>query len=103
MVQRGNDNLQPEPCNLKPEICPNCGALVPPKAKCCPACGADEQTGWSDAAQADRLGIPDENFDYDRFVREEFAPARPPRRRWHWLWWATALGLSLLLLFFWLR
>jgi hypothetical protein len=85
-----------------PEVCPNCGALVPPKAACCPECGADEKSGWSDSAQADRLGIPDENFDYDRYVSEEFGAQRKPRGV-HWVWWLTALLLVVLFLFFWFR
>ena len=88
---------------MPPEVCPHCGTLVPPRAKACPECGADESTGWSDSAQADRLGIPDDNFDYDRFVKEEFAPASPKPRGVHWVWWLTALGLVALFLFFWFR
>jgi hypothetical protein len=84
---------------VSPEICPNCGALVPPKAKACPGCGSDEKTGWSDSAHADNLGIPDENFDYDKFVKEEFGSVPKPRGL-HWLWWLTALILVLLFLFF---
>ncbi|HEX9048391.1 MAG TPA: zinc ribbon domain-containing protein [Verrucomicrobiae bacterium] len=88
---------------MPPETCPNCGALVPPKAKACPECGADEETGWSETAYADRLGIPAENFDYDDFVKREFAPAPAKPRGIHWVWWLTALGLVLLFLFFWFR
>jgi RNA polymerase subunit RPABC4/transcription elongation factor Spt4 len=86
---------------LPPEICPNCGAIVPPNAKACPECGSDEKTGWSDSAYADKLGIPDENFDYDKFVKEEFSPAHPKPSGIHWIWWVTALILVLLFLFFW--
>src|ERR1039457_3753653 len=59
---------------MAPEICPNCAADVPRNAKSCPDCGSDEKIGWSDSAHADNLGIPDEHFDYDKFVKEEFAP-----------------------------
>jgi hypothetical protein len=88
---------------MPPETCPNCGALVPPRAKCCPECGADEDTGWSDSAQADRLGIPDEGFDYDGFVKREFGPPAPKPRGMHWIWWLTAIILVLVLLLFWLH
>ena len=89
---------------MVPEICPNCGAEVPPNAKACPACGSDERTGWSDRACADNLGIPEENFDYDKFVKEEFAPEGVKPRSVHWIWWITALILVLLfLLFFFFR
>lgn len=89
------------PALMSPEVCPNCGAEVPRNAKCCPECGADEETGWSDSAQAENLGLPDEKFDYDRFVKEEFGGETRPRGI-SWLW-VTALGLVLLFLFFWFR
>ena len=85
---------------MPPETCPNCGADVPRHAKACPGCGADEKTGWSDSAYADNLGLPDENFDYDEFVQEEFGTARVKPRGIHWWWWLTALILILLFLFF---
>ena len=84
------------------DTCPNCGADVPPKAKCCPGCGSDETTGWSDSAHANNLGIPDENFDYEEFVKDEFGGRTKPRGI-HWVWWLTALLLVVLLLFFWFR
>ena len=89
---------------MPPEICPNCGADVPRKAKACPGCGADEKTGWSETAYASGLGIPDEEekFDYDNFVKEEFGGGRPQvkPRNISWLWWVTALLLVLAFLFF---
>ena len=78
---------------MSPETCPNCGADVPRNAKACPECGADEKTGWSDSAYTSGLGIPDENFDYDKFVKEEFGTARVKPQGIHWLWWLTALVL----------
>ncbi len=84
------------------EACPNCGADVPPKSKVCPGCGADEKTGWSDSAYAENLGLPDENFDYNEFVKEEFGGDVKPRGI-HWVWWLTALGMVVLFLFFWFR
>jgi zinc-ribbon domain len=91
---------------MPPDYCPSCGAAVPSHARACPECGADEQTGWSDRAHADRLGIPDEDFDYDDYVQEEFggksnAPIKPHGITW--LWWVVALGLVLLLFSWWLR
>ena len=69
---------------MPPETCPNCGAVVPPQARACPGCGSDESTGWSDSATASHLGIPEEKFDYEDFVQEEFAhrPLKP--RGIHW-------------------
>jgi hypothetical protein len=84
---------------VPPEVCPNCGADVPRNARACPECGSDEQTGWSEEARAQQLGLPDENFDYDKFVEEEFGgrnQARPPGIAWYW--WVVALLLALALL-----
>ena len=88
---------------MPPELCPNCGAIVPRGAKACPECGSDEKTGWSDTASADRLGIPDDNFDYGKFVKEEFGPKTVKPRGIRWVWWVTALALVLLFLFFFFR
>ena len=79
-----------------PEICPQCGEPVPRNARACPECGSDEQTGWSDRAQAQRLGLPDDEFDYDEFAREEFGE-KPAERikpaNMKWLWWIVAIIL----------
>jgi rRNA maturation protein Nop10 len=85
---------------MAPEICPNCGAEVPPNARACPECGADEQTGWSEPAQYDRLGLPDENFDYEDFVKREFGRHKPIPRGLHWFWWVV--GVLVLGAFVWL-
>ncbi len=40
-------------------VCPNCGAKVSPKAKACPECGSDENTGWSEDTMYDALDLPE--------------------------------------------
>ena len=85
---------------MAPDSCPNCGADVPRSAKACPECGSDEKTGWSDTAYAGRLGLPDEEFDYEEFAREEFRPHRARPRGIHWVWWVTALLLVVVLFVF---
>ena len=75
---------------MTPETCPNCGADVPPRAKACPECGADETTGWSERARTDDLGLPDENFDYEEFVKREFGGKSPVPRGMRWFWWLMA-------------
>jgi len=65
---------------------------VPPRAKACPECGSDEETGWSERATADRLGVPAHGFDYQEFVKEEFGERERIRPRGiSWLWWVMAL------------
>ena len=88
---------------MPPETCPNCGAEVPPKARACPECGADEQTGWSEAARTDGLDLPDQNFDYDDFVKREFGDESPVPRGVHWFWWVIAVLVAAGLLTYWLR
>jgi len=77
-----------------PEICPQCGAEVPPKARACPECGSDEETGWSEEARYQQLGVPTEAFDYDEFVRDEFGEQEPPPARPRgisFFWWIIAI------------
>lgn len=88
---------------MAPEICPNCGAEVPPRARACPECGADEQTGWSEEARVGGLDLPDESFDYNDFVKREFGGKSVVPRGLHWFWWVVALMVAALLLTFWLR
>ena len=81
-----------------PENCPNCGADVPRGARACPECGADENTGWSeDADTPGNLGIPEESFDYEDYVKREFGgePSPDEKRRRFW----RMVGLVLLLCF----
>ena len=79
-----------------PSECPACGADVPPTARACPECGSDYQTGWKDDAHlhGPDLGLPDENFDYDDYVRREFGPEIKPAGIKP-LWWITAILLLL--------
>lgn len=85
---------------MTPEICPNCDEEVPEGALACPSCGADERTGWSDSAHCDRLGIPDpdEEFDYEAFVKEEFSDERDRPVRPKMIWMVTAVVVVLIFL-----
>lgn len=81
-------------------VCPVCGEEVPANARACPGCGADENTGWNQqAAQHDGLDLPDDEFDYDEFVKNELGSSPKPRRI-AWLWWLA--GIVTVLVFLWL-
>jgi zinc-ribbon domain len=84
---------------MPPKICPNCGAEIPRNAKVCPECGSDEKSGWSESAYASSLGLPDEEFDYNEFVKEEFGTGAAKPRGIGWLWWLVALVLLGLFLY----
>lgn len=77
----------------RPDTCPNCGADIPRKARCCPECGSDESTGWSEEAATSGLGLPDDSFDYDDFIKREFGAPDPRPRGISWFWWLVAAGL----------
>jgi len=83
---------------MTPDVCPVCGEMVPDNAKACPECGACEKTGWSDDAKADALGLPDDSFDYDEYVKREFE-GENPRRKNGALW--AVVAVILLALFAW--
>lgn len=82
-------------------FCPQCGAALPDEVAACPECGSCEETGWSERARYEAMGVdydPDE-FDYDAFVENEFAEGRrrPPAKQW--LWGLVAAILVILFLF----
>jgi hypothetical protein len=88
---------------MPPEVCPNCGADVPPNAKACPECGSDEQTGGSEEAPPGGLDLPEDRFEYDEFVQREFGGSQPVPHGIHWFWWLAGLILIASLVAIWLR
>ena len=80
-----------------PDICPVCGAEVPPAARACPECGADDTTGWNeDRAVYDGLDLPDDEFDYVEYLNKEFGDTgKPAKKRLPWL---CIIGLILILI-----
>jgi len=73
-----------------PESCANCGAAIPPGARACPECGADERTGWREGSVYDGLDLPDDGGD-------EGTPRRSAARRHPLPWYWLAAGLLVLL------
>ena len=76
--------------------CPVCGEEVPAGSKSCPECGACEKSGWSGNTDEDGLGLDDDEFDYDKFVGEEFGNGAPKTNRQRW-WAIVALILFIAL------
>ena len=76
-----------------PEICPVCGEDVPRDALACPECGADHNSGWrEDGDTYDGVDLPDDDFNYDDFVKREFGSrAKPPGLKT--IWWIVAIAL----------
>jgi len=75
-----------------PFECPVCGESVPRNAKACPDCGACDKSGWNaDSASGE---LPDEDFDYDRFVADEFGGPRKTSRKEKFWWLASVIVLA---------
>lgn len=55
------------------ETCPNCGAEIPERSIACPDCGSCDETGWKDESYDQSLGLVEEEFDYEEFIRNEFS------------------------------
>jgi hypothetical protein len=82
--------------------CPHCGAEVPANAKACPGCGADERTAWSEEAEQQGSEYPEEDFNYEDFVRKEFGN-RPVPRGISWFWWVVAVLVLAAMLWLWVK
>jgi hypothetical protein len=60
--------------------CPGCGEDVPAGAKACPHCGACGKSGWNEeSVPYDGLDLSEEDFNYEKFVQDEFGEPRKPR------------------------
>jgi hypothetical protein len=58
----------------------------------CPECGADHNSGWrEDAETYDAVDLPEEDFNYEEFVKQEFGSSRRPVIKT--VWWITAILL----------
>jgi uncharacterized membrane protein YvbJ len=76
-----------------PDVCPVCGEDVPRGARACPECGADHNSGWQENAGVyDAVDLPDKDFNYEEFVREEFRLAPKPAGV-KTIWWIAAIVL----------
>ena len=77
-----------------------CGAEVPPLARACPECGADDTTGWNeDRALYDGLDLPDDEFHYDEYRNKEFGVAQQTKKQNKSAWfWLCIIGAALVLL-----
>lgn len=83
-----------------PSECAQCGAPIPPGAHACPACGADERTGWRESSVYDGLELPDTAWDADEDSATSRRRTSNPIRRVNgiaWYWWCV--GVAVLLLF----
>ena len=80
---------------MTPEVCPVCGEQLQRGLLACPECGADHKSGWRENGDAyDGVDLPDEDFNYDDFVKQEFGSQLKPSGS-KTVWWITAVLLIL--------
>lgn len=74
-----------------PGECAVCGALIPPHARACPECGADERTGWREADPYDGLDLPDSAW-ADEEADGTWSDSRAVGAGGlSWVWWVVGL------------
>ena len=85
-----------------PEVCPVCGEEVRRDALACSQCGADHNSGWrEDADTYDGVGLPERDFNYEDFVKQEFgSQTKPAGLKTIWLIVGIALIVAVALYFF---
>ena len=81
-----------------PDECANCGAAIPRHARACPACGADERTGWRESSIYDGLDLPDAAYEDEASRPDRTARPSPRINGVRWYWWVAAVVLALLFL-----
>ncbi|MEM9236863.1 MAG: hypothetical protein AAGB14_08795 [Verrucomicrobiota bacterium] len=96
-------------------ICPECGAELRVGVKGCPQCSKPKRRmrrtrpkrkkkkevrrSWEQDTDYDGLDLPDEDFDYDEYVKREFGGMPHRRVPIKWYWWLTAVVLLIGMLF----
>lgn len=79
-----------------PRECANCGAEIPPAAKACPECGADERTGWRETSVYDDLDLPESAYENDDDVANR--SGKNVVNGIAWYWWMAGVALIILLI-----
>ena len=76
-----------------PEVCPVCGEDVRRSALACPQCGADHKSGWrEDADSYDGVDLQEHDFNYGKFVKQEFGSQAKPAGLTT-IWWIVGIAL----------
>ena len=83
-------------------FCPQCGAALPDEVEACPECGSCEETGWSERARYEAMGVDydSDEFDYAAFVENEFSKEKRSPQAKQWFWGLVAAILIILFLIF---
>ncbi len=80
-----------------PFHCSECGADVSPNATGC-RCGAQKNGGrWLASETYDGVDLPDDDFDYEQFVENEFGGGSSRKSIRDYFWWLVGVVLLILL------
>ena len=72
---------------------------MPAQARACPACGADERTGWNvEMTRYDGVDLPDEEFEYDEALRDGGLKTRHRPKGVPLFSWLVGSGLLLVII-----
>jgi uncharacterized membrane protein YvbJ len=80
--------------------CPVCGEEIYEGMLACPECGADDKSGWSSGVYSDPDFETPGEFDYDRFLEDEFGT--PRKKSGKETMWAIAAVVLILAFLYWI-
>ena len=79
------------PSDDAPDHCAVCGEAIPPRARACPGCGADERTGWREQSIYDGLDLPGEETESSARTRSRSSTGL------RWSTWVILVALAVIL------
>ncbi len=90
-------------------MCPGCGAEVRVGSAGCPKCTVTprkkkravvEKKSWEQDEIHDGLNLPDDEFNYEEFLEEEFGGGKKKRGK-DFFWWCVAVVLLVAMVLGW--
>jgi uncharacterized membrane protein YvbJ len=80
------------------KICSFCGEMIDDRAKACPVCGSDENTGWKPD-----YNLTDEDADFDPDFHERKSQGWLNTKKKNWSAWIFVIVIVLVIVAFLLR
>jgi len=80
-------------------ICPGCGGEVRVGSRGCPKCNQLDPWEIEDNEIYDGVDLPDDEFDYKKFVANEFGGQVVNRKGFSLFWWIVAVILLIAMIF----
>jgi hypothetical protein len=80
-------------------LCPGCGREVRVGSQGCPQCNQLDPWEQDDTEIYDGLDLPDDKFDYQQFLKNEFGDKKINTNGLSLFWWIVAIILLIALIF----